>query len=313
MTHFHLALVLLLVGITWGLTIPLTKIAVSTGHQPPGLIFWQLLTVTVVLSVVSLFRRVRPNFDRRTLRYFLVVALLGTLLPNNFSYLAAAQLPAGVMGIVIASVPMFSLGIALGIGMESLSLRRGLGVLLGAAAVVLLAAPETSLPDPDKAVFVLVALIAPFCYGAEGNYIAARKPAGVDPIATLLGASAIGCLIAGPLAASTGKWVNVFEPWESAEWALLLLSLCHALAYTSYVWLVGKAGPVFASQIAYVVTLSAVLLSVLILNEAYSGWVWIALGLMIGGLALVRPRRPRESIAEVPSPVGSGKGATGNG
>ena len=82
----------------------------------------------------------------------------------------------------------------------------------------------------------------------------------------------------------------MFKPWESAEWALLLSSLCHVIAYTGYIWLVGIAGAVFASQVSYVVTVSAVFLSSLILGEAYSGWVWSALALMVAGLALVQPR-----------------------
>jgi drug/metabolite transporter (DMT)-like permease len=285
--------VLVALGMIWGFTIPLTKTAVSTGHQPLGLIFWQLLIATVTLSVISIVRRVGPVLNRRALIYFLVVGLLGTIFPNSFSYLAASHLPAGVMGIAIASVPMFSLGIALGLRLEKPSLQRGIGVLLGAGAVILLIGPQTSLPDPDQAVFVLVALIAPFCYGAEGHYIAARAPPDVDAIMTLLGASAIGCVIAGPLALASGGWVDPFVPWQNAEWALLLSSLCHVAAYTGYIWLVGKAGAVFASQMAYVVTVSAVLFSALMLSEIYSGWVWSALALMLAGMALVQPRGAR--------------------
>ena len=291
-----MAAILVALGTTWGLTVPLTKIAVSTGHKPLGLISWQMLIATIALSAISVARRVGPDLNRRTLIYFLTIGLLGTIFPNSFSYLAASHLPAGVMGIVIASVPMFSLGIALGLRIERPSLRRGIGVLFGAGAVILLVGPETSLPDPDKAIFVLVALVAPFFYGAEGNYIAARAPADVDPVVTLLGASAIGCLIAWPLAVSTDSLVDLFTPWGPAEWALLLSSLCHVVAYTGYIWLVGKAGPVFASQAAYVVTVSAVLLSALILRETYSGWVWSALILMIAGLALVQPRRPNKPV-----------------
>ena len=65
------------------------------------------------------------------------------------------------------------------------------------------------------------------------------------------------------------------------------------VAYTGYIWLVGRAGAVFASQVAYVVTLGGVLLSALFLGERYSAWVWSALALMIAGLALVQPRRAR--------------------
>ncbi len=290
-----LTIVLLTLGLIWGLTIPLTKIAVSTGHQPLGLIFWQLLIATIALTVISIIRRIPPVLDRRILMFFLVIGLLGTIFPNSFSYLAAAQLPAGVMGIIISSVPMFSLGIALGLRSETPSTRRTSGVLLGALAIVLLIGPETSLPDPDKHLFVLVALVAPFCYGIEGNYIAIRSPKKVDPIMTLLGASVIGLVIVWPLSTSTGTWVNMSGPWEQAEWALVGSSLCHVIAYTGYIWLVGQAGAVFASQIAYVVTIFAVFLSALFLGETYSGWVWSALLLMLTGLMLVQPRHTTQS------------------
>jgi drug/metabolite transporter (DMT)-like permease len=83
--------VLIALGMTWGLTIPLTKIAVSTGHKPLGLIFWQMLIATIALSAISLVRHVWPVLDRRILIYFLAIGLLGTILPNSFSYLAAPR------------------------------------------------------------------------------------------------------------------------------------------------------------------------------------------------------------------------------
>ncbi|MGI9482487.1 MAG: DMT family transporter [Hyphomicrobiales bacterium] len=280
-------------GICWGATMPLTKTAVSTGHQPIGLIFWQLVFSSVLLSVLVLVRGRRPHLSREFLFYFLMVGLLGTLIPNSFSYLAAAQLPAGVMAISIATVPMFALVLALGFRIERFSARRLAGVGLGALAVVLLVGPEASLPDPAKAVFVLVALIAPFCYGLETIYIALKAPKGVDPVATLLGASLIGAIIAAPIAFSTGLFVDLTQPWGTPEWALLTSSVFHVVAYTSYIWLIGRAGPVFSSQIAYIVTIAGVFISSIALSETYSPWTWAALALMLGGIALVQPRRAR--------------------
>jgi drug/metabolite transporter (DMT)-like permease len=295
MSRLRSTSVLIALGVIWGLTFPLTKMAVATGHQPLGLIFWQLVFVTAVLCMISILRRVPPILNRRTLYYFLTIAVLGTIAPNTASSSAASHLPAGILGIVIASVPMFTLGIALASGIERPSFTRSIGVFLGVGAVVLLIAPDTSLPEPEKAIFVLVALIAPLCYGAEGNYIATRAPPSMDPVVTLLGASVIGIAIAWPLALATGSWVDLFEPWGQPEWALLGSSMCHVVAYAGYIWLVGMTGAVFASQVAYVVTLSAVFLSALVLNESYSGWVWSALVLMIAGLAMVQPRGAREA------------------
>jgi drug/metabolite transporter (DMT)-like permease len=75
------------------------------------------------------------------------------------------------------------------------------------------------------------------------------------------------------------------------ELALIAVGVFHAIAYTGYIWLVGAAGPVFSSQISYVVTLAGVITSALVLGETYSAWVWAALALMICGLALVQPKQ----------------------
>lgn len=281
---------MLLVGTFWGGTIPLTKMAVSTGHQPLGLIVWQLVIGVLLLGAYLFAKGWRPRISRELVFFFCTIALLGTIIPNGFSYFAASYLPAGVMAIAIATVPMFTLVLALGFRLESFSLMRVLGVVIGFTAMVMIAAPETSLPDPDTAIFVAVALIAPFCYGAEANYLAARTPRGTEPISTLFMASLFGLVIVTPFAWVTGQWVDAFAPWGPAEYALIGASVIHAITYVGYIWLVGFGGPVFSVQVAYPVTLSGVFLSIIFLGEGYSVWIWAALILVIIGLVLVQPK-----------------------
>jgi drug/metabolite transporter (DMT)-like permease len=232
----------------------------------------------------------RPRLNRRKIIFYVLIAITGTIVPNGFSYVAAAELPAGVMSIAIATVPMFSLIIALGIRVEQFSAIRVLGVIIGFTAMVLIAAPETSLPDPEKAVFVLVALVAPFFYGIESNYIATRTPADTDAISTLFMASLLGLVIVAPMAFVSGQWIDPRFVWQAPEYALIAASIIHAVTYVGYIWLVGFGGPVFSVQVAYPVTLSGVLLSVLFLGEGYSSWIWSALVLVIIGLVLVQPK-----------------------
>lgn len=280
---------LFLFGIVWGSTLPLTKISVSTGYQPMGLIFWQMFFSVIVLGIVLFFRRIRVPLDKKHIAYYLAIAVIGTLIPNSFSYLAAANLPAGIMAVAITTVPMFSLFIALAVGNERFRISRSLGILLGCSAMLLIALPEASLPVPGQEFWVFVALIAPICYGFEGNFVAAKVPENLNPIAALWGASLIGIAIAFPWAVSTGQFVDLTKPWGAPEWSLLGSSAGHVIAYTGYMWLIGLAGVVFTAQIAYVVMISAILVSMIWLGETYSAWVWVAIGLMLFGLTLVQP------------------------
>jgi len=82
-----------------------------------------------------------------------------------------------------------------------------------------------------------------------------------------------------------------------ADYLLVLTAVIHAAVYTTYVWMVGKTGPVFAGQVSYLVTGFGVLWSMFLLGERYTGWIWAALGLMVLGLALVQPRDNLEDAA----------------
>lgn len=276
-------------GACWGLTIPLTKIAVSGGHHPLGLLAWLSVLMSVLLGLLIALRGGRYVIERRVWSLYLIVALTGSLVPGLFSFTAAAHLPAGVMAIVIALVPMFALPIALIMGLEHWQWRRWGGVVLGALAVVMLVGPEASLPQAGGAFFVLVALVAPACYGFEGNYLSRFGTRGLDPVQVLWGASVLGAVLSVPAALASGVWIDPTAAFGPEERAIGLIALAHCVAYVGYIWLVGRAGSVFASQISYIVTASGVFWSIVLLGERYGGWVWLALVLIFAGLTLVRP------------------------
>ncbi|SLN34691.1 EamA-like transporter family protein [Roseovarius litorisediminis] len=284
--------ILLLMGAGWGLSVALSKIAVSTGHQPFGLIFWQLVVTVVVLGAIAWKRGKRLELGRVYWRLFVMVAMFGAVLPDIFFYISAARLPGGVLAIAISSVPMFSLPIALMLRNEQFSWRRILGLMLGLAGIVLLIGPEASLPERAMAAFVPVALIAPLLYATEGNLVAKWGTQGLDSVQTLLAASLLGVVLTLPLALITGQWIDPMAGFGAPEAALVAGAVIHALVYAAYVWMVGRAGSVFTAQTSYLVTGFGVIWSMILLSESYSAYVWGALGLMLAGIFMVQPRLP---------------------
>jgi drug/metabolite transporter (DMT)-like permease len=218
------------------------------------------------------------------------VALVGTIVPNTFTYIAAAHLPAGLLAIGIATVPMFALIVALLIRSERFNRIRMLGILLGAVAIALILGPKADFSSQGVGLFMLLALIAPLFYGVEGHYLAHKTPTNIDALTTLRGASIIGLVICTPITLATGSWVDLSQTWTSVEWAILANSLLHVVAYTGYIGLVGRTGAVFASQVAYIVTLSGVFLGMIALGERHTPLIWLALSFMLIGLVLVQPK-----------------------
>ena len=284
------AIILALIGIGWGSTQPLGKIAASTGHPPFGLIFWQLVVCVLVLGALTLVRGKSLPLHRKALEFYVVVAFLGTLIPNYTFYVSVARLPSGIMSIIIATIPLIAFPIAMALGLDRFSLRRMIGILLGLSGVLLIVLPQTSLPDRAMVAFLPIAMIGPFIYALENTYVAARGTQGMDAIQAMFGASIAGLVFCAPVMLAMGHWFPMPLNPGLAEWALIGSSALHALLYASFVWLAARAGSVFASQSAYFTTASGIVWAMVLLGERFSPWVWAAAAVMLCGLALVAPR-----------------------
>ncbi|MEO9826235.1 MAG: DMT family transporter [Paracoccaceae bacterium] len=288
--------VLIAMGAGWGATQPLSKVAVSEGYRHFGLIFWQSVIGCIVLGALQIARRRPLRFTRATWVVFVFVSLIGTVIPNATSYEALRHLPAGLTAILLAMIPMIAFPVALALGNERFQWSRLIGLALGLCGVSLIVGPEASLPDRAAIIFVPLMLVSVFCYACEGNVLARWGTAGMDPVEVLLGATLLSALFSMGLALATGQFITFNAGLGAPDAALLGTSLISIVVYTCYVWMVGRAGPVFAGQVSYLVTGFGVLWSILFLGETYSGWLWGALALMLLGLFFVQPR-PRGSDA----------------
>ncbi len=281
---------LLLMGLAWGSTQPLGKIAVSGGYRQFGLIFWQLVIGGLVLGTVVLLRGRAIPLNRSTLGFAAIIALIGTIIPNSAFYYSVVHLPAGIMSILISTVPLLAFPIALMLRTDRFSPARALGLFLGLVGVLLIAVPASSLPSRAMVAYLPIALIGPLFYALESNYVGRYGTAGMDAVQAMFLASCVGAVMVLPLALGSGQFINPVHPWGRADWALVGSSVVHAVAYTTFVWLASQAGAVFAAQTSYFVTGTGVIWAMLLLGERFSGWVWAALVVMLLGMALVQPR-----------------------
>lgn len=298
-------LALLAIGAAWGLTTPLIKTATIAGHAALGIALWQVCITITVLGVFLALRGElrRLPLDGPALRLYAVLGLLGIALPQWASFTGTTHLPAGVMSIVISLVPVFTLPLVLALGMERFSARRLVGVGLGALAIVLLTAPQGSLPAPGLWVWVLVGALAPLLYAIEGAYVAGSKARQATVAQLLLAGSVVALALLLPLNLALGALrLPSLQP-GSGDAAIIAASLLSMLAYAGYIMLLRRAGAVFGAQVAYTVTGCGVLWAMLLLGERYSLWVWAALATLFLALFLVQPRAAPAPIAPQAPPA----------
>lgn len=290
--------ILLFLGLGWGFTQPLAKIAAEGGYRGLGMAFWQFVLGVMVLFTVLRVRGGRISVRPMHIALYVWIALIGTVWPNMALFTAAVHVPAGVLALALALVPILSLPMAVLCRTDHFSIWRAVGLILGLLGVFILFRPHINTVDvllvPSWWLAVLV-LAVPFFYAVEGVYIAKYGTQGLDIIELMVGVSVCGVLLSLPLAIVSNQWIDPLPPYNVADFAVFASGFSHAFLYTLYLWLVRKVGVVFASQTAYLVTCSGILWSMLLLSERYTNEFWIALLVILLGVTLVRPRTETNS------------------
>ena len=284
-------LILGYMGIVWGLSFSLSKIAVGLGGTPIGLTFWTCLLTGLMLLFYTIIRGQKIRFRLKDLQIILLLAFLGAMLPNMFFYYAAAHISAGILSITITVVPIATYALSFILKLEAISARRITGVFFGVGAILVLVLPENSLPNKSEVIWIIVACLSSISYALENITLAIRGIDGIGPVRLSCGINLLAALILGIFSYFTDNFMPVPLPVTTLTWTILGISLIGATAYTLFVLTIANSGPLFASQVAFLVTISGVLWGILIFGEKHSSWVWLSLVLMLIGMSLVSPKR----------------------
>jgi drug/metabolite transporter (DMT)-like permease len=280
-------------GIVWGATFSLALIATAQGAHPLALSAWQVVLTAAFFLAAFLFSRF-TLFNLKHLGHYLVLALIGITAPNLFYYNAAPHLSAGILAITVSTVPLFTYAIMLLLRFESVVMRRMAGILLGMIAILLLVVPDHGFSSDDASLWILLVIVCALLYAVENVYIGKGVAPSIDIRELLFGSNLVAALFQFPLAMVLG--VDESWSWLASEAGLAIsgIALGSGFAYAMFFYTIKTAGPVFASQCAYAVTISGVIWGIIVFSEQHSIWIWISVMVMLLGLALVSPDQEAE-------------------
>lgn len=287
-------LLIILTGVIWGGTFSLALIATSGGAHPLGITIWQITVTVLLFMCLCMFGKI-PLFQRKHIRHYLFIAVSGVTLPSLAYYYAAPFLSAGILSITVSSIPVLTYGLMVLLRFESVVLKRIMGIALGMIAILLLVLPDQGLASDDANLWILLALLSSVFYSIENVYVDKGIAVTMDVRELLFGANLVGVIIQFPLV----MWLGVGEPvsWllSKAGMATALTAVVSGIAYALFMYIIRTSGSVFASQTAYIITISGVVWGMLLFDEQHSIWAWLSIGVMLLGLFLVTPSNQKNS------------------
>ncbi len=287
-------LLLIATGTTLGMAPPFAKLATAAGIPAIAFAFWQYLLGGCGLLALAMLSGARPPLSRLHLRYYAISGLITLALPNVLVFLAVARIGAGLPSIVYAFPAMLTYAMALGLRMEALVWTRAAGIGLGLVGILMIVGPRSGPVSDTDLPWMLLALIAPVSLAAGNIYRSIAWPKDAAPLAlaagTLLGAAfwlLIACL---------GPGLLYLPAMAQTDWVLGAAGVFACLSFITYFELQRVAGPVYLSQIGYVMAATSLAIGAFVFGERYGLLVWLAAGVIVAGILLVN-RRPAQKPA----------------
>jgi drug/metabolite transporter (DMT)-like permease len=281
---------LLATGCTYGLQLTLNKVATTGGVPPIPLIFWTALGSGLILFAINACRGRYPRLDLAHIRAYLLIGVVGFGGPYILLAYIAPKIPAGIVAMTLTLIPMIVYGLALLMRMEGFRWLRFSGLLLGFAGMMLIVAPDASLPEPGMGLWVLLCLAAPLCFAVSVIAGDLWRPPQTDSLTMASGAVLTGALFCLIVTAISGEWWFFEGSFDWADASIPIIVIIQVVNWTMFFATIRLAGAVFYSTVSYPETLCGIAWGYFIFSEAHSGWVWGALVLLMAGLYLVNRR-----------------------
>lgn len=290
-------LLLFAAGFCIGLIFPLGKAAVDLGLSPLLYAGTSAAGASAILAIICKIAGQRIVVDAETLRYAAIAGPITFAIPFATMLVVIPHLGSAIPAILQSLTPILTLGLVVALGVERPSRLRILGLLIGmVGATIILQERNGSGPDAQAHLgWYLLALLTPASLAVGNIYRTTHWPKGHGPLPlamlTLAGAAVSVALLAIVL-----SFAGLVSP-PSAGFAvgcglIAVQSLAIGIGYAFYFRLQQVGGPLYISQISYVNTGVGVAFAVLLFAERLSAYVWISIGLILAGVAMVNRSTP---------------------
>ncbi|MBA2709386.1 MAG: DMT family transporter [Tatlockia sp.] len=283
---------LILLGFIWGSGYSLAKYAMTNGVSPLGYAFWQALGPAILLTLFSLTTKDNSLLKPAFWPYFLICGLVGIAIPNTNMYFISAHLPAGLLAVLINTVPLMVYPLALIAGQESFDAWRSFALLLGVLGIFLIIMPGAF---HLLSGWTLLALLSPLCFSLCSLYIAIKQPPTLNALQAASGMLVAAALLLTPLVLQQQAFFALTAPFTLAKQVVILEIVLSSLGYFIFFRLINLAGPVFYSLTGGMVAITGLFWGFIIFNEKPNALQSLAIFFVICALFLLSWRQSRQT------------------
>jgi drug/metabolite transporter (DMT)-like permease len=283
-------LLLVVLSVLWGASFFFFKVLIA---ELPTLtiVLGRLGLAALLMNLLIVLKGDAMPATPRLWGAFLVMGLLNNVVPFILVVWAEIRISSGLASILNATTPIFAvLAAHVATANEKLNWSKGIGVACGFLGVIVLIGPTLlASVSPEQVPADLACVVAALIFAFAGIY--GRRFKGMPSLTVATGQVTASTLVLMPITLIADRPWNLANPSTHAWAALIGLAvLSTALAYVMYFRLLAAAGATNTLLVTFLVPISAILLGVLFLNEAFTLQTFGGMLLIGAGLAAIDGR-----------------------
>tara|TARA_B100001741_G_C16433765_1_gene542193 strand:- start:35 stop:931 length:897 start_codon:yes stop_codon:yes gene_type:complete len=271
-------------GTGFGSVFIANKYVAISGLPTSAYLFWFTLLGSFLTLIPLLFSRKKNKFSFLSIIHFPAAASLGMLIPFGVVASIADKLPAGVLTLAFSLGPAFTFVLSFIFKMERFRYIKIFGLALGFIGVCLIIFPETSLPNPESAPWIIFALLAPIGAASNNIIVAKLRPPDVSPISLAFYLLFSATIIMFVIMIINHGFIKFWDYGTLAILGVFWATIVQVIGFIIMYIIIPRAGPVFFSQIAYVMIFSGFIWAYIFFGEIPSIWIIFAIIFMTIGL-----------------------------
>ena len=266
----------------WALHFSLVKL-VEADKNPFSILVPLLFILSILFFFVLIFNKEVFAFSIRKIFFFIIAGSFAYIIPLYIEFLVAPKMDAGILVLIVSSVPVFTLLLVWSFKLLSVSYKLIFGTISGLIGISLIV-----LGNDYKTLnlWTLIALIVPLSYSFDAIFMEKYWPSKLNTFQVAFGECLISFFMILIMKIFLGTNINEFTYWLLLDdfWLLTIITF---LEVSLFFYILKNSGAVFINLGSYLVIPAGFLWGYIIFQETFTVLKFLCTLLIMASIFLI--------------------------
>ena len=281
-SKYKSTILLFVLSSLWALHFSLVKL-VEADNNPFSILVPLLLILCFLFFIILKINNQTFKFTLRKSLFFIIAGIFAYVIPLYVEFLVAPKIDAGILVLIVSSVPVFTLLIVWLFRLLSINLKLILGTLSGIVGVSLIMFGNS---NNTLNIWAILALIVPLSYSFDAIFMEKFWPSKLNTFQVAFGECIASLILIIFLNFLLGTSIDEYAFWLKLE-SFWWLSIVTFIEIALFFYILRNNGAVFINLGSYLVMPAGFIWGFIIFGEVFTVIKFVSTLFIVGSIFLI--------------------------